>query len=75
MAERGRVRINGQKTTKPGHGVKIGDVLTVVLTRQVLVLRIEALTDRRGPATAARLLYEAVNPAQKSGASPDGSCY
>ena len=64
----GHVRINGQKTVKPGHAVKPGDVLTVVLARQVLVLQVRGLAERRGPAASARLLYDAA-PAQNSGAS------
>jgi ribosome-associated heat shock protein Hsp15 len=79
LAAAGHVRINGQKTLKPGHGVKPGDVLTVVLARQVAVVRVTRLADRRGPAPAARLLYETPGeppaPAQKSGASPGGTCY
>ena len=57
LVETGHVRINGQKTVKPGHAVKPGDVLTIVLNARVRVLHIEALGERRGPAEAARLLY------------------
>lgn len=58
LVESGHVRVNGQKTLKPGHAVKAGDVLTVVLHARVRVLRISALAERRGPAEAARLLYD-----------------
>jgi ribosome-associated heat shock protein Hsp15 len=44
--------------------VKPGDVLTVALDRGVLVWRILALGDRRGPAVEARLLYEDIGSAQ-----------
>jgi ribosomal 50S subunit-recycling heat shock protein len=51
----------------------------VVLAQQVAVVRVTRLADRRGPAPAARLLYETPGeppaPAQKSGASPGGTCY
>ena len=57
LVESGHVRLNGQKTLKPGHGVKPGDVLTIVLNSRVRVLHVERLTDRRGPAEVARLLY------------------
>jgi ribosome-associated heat shock protein Hsp15 len=57
LVESGHVRINGQKTLKPGHSVKSGDVLTIVLNARVRVLHIEAMSDRRGPADAARTLY------------------
>jgi ribosome-associated heat shock protein Hsp15 len=57
LVESGHVRINGQKTLKPGHGVKTGDVLTIVLNARVRVLHIEALGERRGQAEVARGLY------------------
>jgi ribosome-associated heat shock protein Hsp15 len=57
LVESGHVRINGQKTLKPGHGVKTGDVLTIVLNARVRVLHIEALGERRGQAEGARGLY------------------
>lgn len=69
----GHVRINGQKTVKPGHAVKPGDVLTLVLARQVLVVQVRGLANRRGPAASARQLYDAA-PVQKSGASETGTC-
>ncbi len=58
LVEAGHVRINGQKTLKPGHAVACGDVLTIVLHARVRVLRISGLAQRRGPAEAARLLYD-----------------
>ena len=58
LVESGHVRLNGQKTLKPGHAVKPGDVLTIVLHTRVRVMHIMGLDERRGPAEAARLLYE-----------------
>lgn len=58
LVEAAHVRINGQKTLKPGHGVKPGDVLTIVLDRRVRVLRVTGLADRRGPAAATALFHE-----------------
>jgi ribosome-associated heat shock protein Hsp15 len=54
----GHVRINGVRETSPGHGVKAGDVLTIALDRNVRVLRVTALAERRGDATSARALYD-----------------
>jgi ribosome-associated heat shock protein Hsp15 len=54
----GHVRINGVRETSPGHGVKLGDVLTVALDRSVRVLKIIGFAARRGDATSARVLYE-----------------
>jgi ribosome-associated heat shock protein Hsp15 len=54
----GRVRINGARETAPGHAIKAGDVVTVALDRAVRVLKVVAFAERRGDATAARVLYE-----------------
>lgn len=86
LVESGHVRVNSTKVTKPGHGVKPGDVLTIVLNARVRVLRVDAFAQRRGEATAARLLYSETaatapvmpsregDPSQKEDASDDGSC-
>jgi len=58
----GRVRVNKVKVTKPAHGVKPGDVLTIALREKVLVLRLLAPGQRRGPPPEARLLYEDLTP-------------
>ena len=57
-AAAGRVRLNGLKVEKPGHVVKPGDVLTLGKGAQVVVVRVLALAERRGPATQAHALYE-----------------
>jgi ribosome-associated heat shock protein Hsp15 len=54
----GRVRLNGVRIEKPGHGVKPGDVLTLGRGGQVMAVRIVALAERRGPAPEAQKLYE-----------------
>jgi ribosome-associated heat shock protein Hsp15 len=56
----GRVRLNGQRMAKPGHIVRPGDILTMGKGADVLVVRILALAERRGPATQARQLYEVI---------------
>lgn len=58
LVEGGRVRINGVREKSPGHGVKIGDVLTIGLDRGVRVFKVTAFAERRGDATIARTLYE-----------------
>ena len=59
-AESGRLRLNGTRVVKSGHGVKYGDVLTVPQGREVLAVRVVAFGERRGPAAQARALYEIV---------------
>ncbi|MDB5620338.1 RNA-binding S4 domain-containing protein [Tardiphaga sp.] len=57
LVEGGRVRINGTREKSPGHGVKIGDVVTVALDRTVRVMKVTGFAERRGDATAAKALY------------------
>ena len=58
MVEGGHVRINGVREKSPGHGVKPGDVLTIALDNSVRVLKVIGFSERRGDATAARVLFE-----------------
>jgi ribosome-associated heat shock protein Hsp15 len=54
----GHVRINGTREKSPGHAVKAGDVVTIALDNSVRVLKVIGFAERRGDATAARVLYE-----------------
>ena len=54
----GHVRLNGQRVRTPGKTVRVGDVLTLALERQVRVLRVLGMAERRGPFVEAQLLYE-----------------
>jgi ribosome-associated heat shock protein Hsp15 len=58
LVESGHVRINGARERSPGHGVKVGDVVTIGLDRTVRILKVIGFAERRGDATAARLLYD-----------------
>lgn len=60
MCESGRLRLNGQRVTKAGRPLRIGDVLTVPFGRDVLVLKVICNAERRGSATVARNLYEII---------------
>lgn len=57
MVEAGKVRINGRIVTKPGAALREGDMLTIVQTGGVRLVRVEALSLRRGPASEAQRLY------------------
>ncbi|HEY0301810.1 MAG TPA: RNA-binding S4 domain-containing protein [Rhizomicrobium sp.] len=59
-ADKGRVRVNGIRVEKAGRGIRLGDVLTVPFGSEVLVVRVVAFGERRGPAPEARALYEIV---------------
>lgn len=58
LVEAGHVRINGAREKAPGHTVKAGDVLTIALDRTVRVLKVVGFAERRGDASAARVLYD-----------------
>jgi ribosome-associated heat shock protein Hsp15 len=81
LVEAGHVRLNRNKVLKPAHDVGPGDVLTIVLNARVRVVHVEACAERRGPASAARLLYREPDmpggngaPPQKEDASGGGTC-
>ncbi len=66
----GHLRLNGQRCTKPGHGVAVGDVLTFAQGNQIRVVRVLALGQRRGPAPEAQALFADLEaPSGASGAS------
>jgi len=67
LVEEGHLRLNGQPCRKPAHGVMVGDVLTFVQGGRVRLIRINALSDRRGPADIAQQLYTDLDAAP----SPD----
>lgn len=54
----GHVRVNRDKTDQPARQIRPGDVLTIALEHKVLVWRVLAPGERRGPFQEARLLYE-----------------
>jgi ribosome-associated heat shock protein Hsp15 len=58
----GLIRINRLPTDKPHARVRPGDVLTLPLPAGVRVVRILALSERRGSATEARTLYDELPP-------------
>jgi ribosome-associated heat shock protein Hsp15 len=57
LAEAGYCRLNGNRITAASHPVRIGDVVTLALDRIVRVVRVEAISEKRGSAPAARILY------------------
>jgi len=60
IAESGLVRINRQPTDKPHAKIRVGDVLTLPLHAGVRVVEVRGLSERRGSAPEARVLYQPV---------------
>ncbi|WP_288930114.1 RNA-binding S4 domain-containing protein [uncultured Maritimibacter sp.] len=58
----GHLRVNGTKVAKASHGIGAGDVLTFPQARRVRVVRLRALSERRGPAPEAQALYDDLSP-------------
>ena len=61
MVARGKVRVNARIVKKPSHAVGPGDTLTFVQGREVRVVRILGVPERRGPASEAAEHYDYVN--------------
>ena len=58
----GKVRLNTVRIGAPSQSVSPEDVLTVTRDRQILILKVRAVGERRGPAPEAQLLYEDLSP-------------
>lgn len=62
----GHIRANGQRVIKAAHAVRVGDVLTLPTNRQVRVIEITALPQRRGPASEAATCFREHGAANES---------
>ncbi len=68
-----KVRIAGEIVSKAHQKIRPGDVLTFSQGRHILVVRVMALAERRGPAVEARLLYDDLKPpSRESRLPPEG---
>jgi ribosome-associated heat shock protein Hsp15 len=77
LIESGAVRVNSERTLSSDARIGPGDVLTMTISRRLLVWRIRDPGSRRGPAAEAATLYEDLSPpplprepAQPSGQRP-----
>lgn len=62
VAASGSCRVNGNPVSKPAHAVIPGDVLTFPQARDIRVIRVLALGERRGSAPEAQALYKDLSP-------------
>lgn len=53
----GGIRVNGAPCRKPGHELRVGDVVTAAVPGGVRSLRMVSPGERRGPPAEARMLY------------------
>ena len=59
-AEKGRIRLNGNRIEKASAAVRIGDVMTLPAGGKVVTLKVLGLGERRGSADIARTLYQLI---------------
>jgi len=59
-AVRGHIRLNGRRIEKASAEVRLGDLITLPRGREVIVVRVLGCGIRRGPASEAQGLYEAL---------------
>jgi ribosome-associated heat shock protein Hsp15 len=62
LVESGAVRLNSVRCKAPDARVGPGDVLTLMIGKRILVWKILAPGERRGPAPEAQTLYEDLSP-------------
>lgn len=62
LCEDGSVRLNGVRVDQAHRPVRVGDVLTIALPGRVKVLKVVSFTERRGPYSEARHIYEDLSP-------------
>ncbi|MDP7425818.1 MAG: RNA-binding S4 domain-containing protein [Rhodospirillales bacterium] len=73
LCQSGKVRVNGDLTSKAHHLIRPADVLTFPKGQDIRVIKIIELGMRRGPAPEAQALYEDLAPPaarKKSGKAP-----
>ena len=58
----GKVRVDRNKISGASFQVTIGNVLTITLERQVKILEVVGMADRRGPFSEAQTLYKDLSP-------------
>jgi ribosome-associated heat shock protein Hsp15 len=69
LVDAGLVRLNGERVTASSRLVRLNDVLTVALDRQVRILKVAGFAERRGDAEAGRALYIELTPQRSAAAA------
>jgi ribosome-associated heat shock protein Hsp15 len=70
LCESGRLRLGGERVSKPHRLVRVGDVLTFPAGGHIRTVRVAALGVRRGSAAEAQRLYEDLAPPSAESALP-----
>ena len=72
LCSQNRVRINKNRVKKASASIKVGDILTFPQGKDIRVVRVTALGERRGPSSDALKLYEDLTPTSTSQALKEG---
>lgn len=67
-----KVRVNSTLIAKPSVTIRLGDVLTFPQAKDIRVIKVVKLGERRGPAPEAQLLYEDLAPKEEKAKKPEG---
>lgn len=70
LCQSGSIRLAGSHVVKAHQPVRAGDVLTFPLGHAIRVVRVRALSARRGPAAEARTLYDDLTPPAVAASEP-----
>lgn len=62
----GHVHVNAAKVSKPAFGLKVGDILSFPQGKKIRIVKVLAVSTRRGPASEAQTLYEDRTPIRES---------
>lgn len=62
LVSAGLARVNSERVTAPSRLVRVDDVITIALDRQVRILKVTGFAERRGDAGAAQALYADLTP-------------
>ncbi|WP_169544486.1 RNA-binding S4 domain-containing protein [Sneathiella aquimaris] len=68
-----KVRLNSVILAKPSVSVRAGDILTFPQAKNIRVIKILSIGERRGPAPEAQALYEDLAPPEDAPKKPESS--
>ena len=69
MVQAGKVRIDREKTNSASRQIRPGNVLTIAMARDIKVVEILDIAQRRNAFSQARLLYDDLTPKQEEKSS------
>jgi ribosome-associated heat shock protein Hsp15 len=58
----GKIRVDREKISSPSRKIAAGNVLTITREREIKIIEIKGLAEKRGPYSEAQLLYNDLSP-------------